>query len=597
MKRISSKFILIFCLLFTSLIGSVGSALYATGVQEQHIVLTEVLSDYNQLVDRVTRASEFYIELKIYDEKALITRQNEIEEIHQYIKEVDDIHAHLSNLEYPLDDGNYITLEFQGEFKDAFLNSVAMSTKLWDDIEINLLDILDEKMVMNEDLSNIRVKSEVINDEMIMNSEKLILICREAAASSKRISDTIQISTVILSILILFFVIGFSFDGIYKPLMYIKSSFQKMSKGDLSHRFNRKQKDEFTDLFYDFNDFLDSLDTMFDIENKVVKENELENILLVLNAKMKKFIDFETIGLVYKNYQEKCIEITVENEKIVNKECTAYQKFSDSVVINDNNLYIPVYNNSVYLGYYYFTNFDGDIDEKQFVNLIKDKLNMAFYKNVLSKELLSIITETLSDTAEARDPETYNHLVRMSSYSQIVAKRLFDSNLYPDIITNEFIDNIKITAPMHDIGKVSIPDSILLKPGKLTDEEYVVMKSHAKNGWSILTQLDKKMNYYGIDYFLMASTIALHHQEKFDGSGYPYGLEGNEISLEGRIVAIADVFDALTSKRPYKEAFSLEKSYAIIAEGKGNHFDPIVVDAFFEAKDEIEKVYQTYKEI
>jgi len=586
-----------FFLLFTSLIASVGSSLYATDVQKQHIVLTEVLSDYNQLVDRVTRASEYYIELKFYDEKALGDKEAEIAEIKEYINRVDDIHMYLLALNYPLSDGSSIELDFQGDFKESFLGAVRSSEALWMDVEGNLLSVLDESMFKYQDLMSLRQKSEKLNQEMLKNAEELIIICREAADFSKKISDTVQISAVMLSVIILLFVTGFSFGGIYKPIIYIKKSFQKMSKGDLSHRFKRTQQDEFTDLFYDFNDFLDSLDTIFDIENEVVKEDELENILLVLNSKMKHFISFGEIGLVYKNYTNDCIQICVENNRVVSNECQVYKEFGSDVVIEDNNLYIPVYNNGVYLGYYYFTDFDDNIDEKQFVNLIKDKLNMAFYKNVLSKELLSIITEALSDTAEARDPETYNHLVRMSSYSQVIARRLFDKGLHQDLINNAFIENIKVTAPMHDIGKVSIPDNILLKPGRLTDDEFAIMRTHASIGGNILKHLDQKMKYYGINYFVMASDIANHHQEKFNGSGYPHGLKGDEISLVGRIVAVADVFDALTSKRPYKDAFSLEKSYAIIEESSGTHFDPEIVQAFFESKEDIEKIYHTLKEV
>ncbi len=151
---------------------------------------------------------------------------------------------------------------------------------------------------------------------------------------------------------------------------------------------------------------------------------------------------------------------------------------------------------------------------------------------------------------------------------------------------------------MHDIGKIGIEDNILLKPGRLTEEEFAKMKTHAAHGGGdILTKLDEKFRYYGITYFDMAANIAYGHHEKFDGSGYPNGIVGEEIDLAARIIAIADVFDALTSKRPYKDAFSLDKSYGIIEESIGNHFDPQVAEAFFRGKEEIERVYHDFKEI
>jgi response regulator RpfG family c-di-GMP phosphodiesterase len=185
----------------------------------------------------------------------------------------------------------------------------------------------------------------------------------------------------------------------------------------------------------------------------------------------------------------------------------------------------------------------------------------------------------------------------MSSYSQIIARQLQKDGVFLDEIDDVFINNIRVTAPMHDIGKVSVPDAVLLKPGKLTDEEYEIMKTHAGAGAEVLRKIHGRFEKYNLSYFYMAAEIANFHQEKYNGSGYPTGISGERIPLSARISALADVFDALTSKRPYKEAFSLEKSYAIIRESIGTHFDPKVVDAFFKSQNEIESVYEKYKEV
>jgi putative two-component system response regulator len=142
---------------------------------------------------------------------------------------------------------------------------------------------------------------------------------------------------------------------------------------------------------------------------------------------------------------------------------------------------------------------------------------------------------------------------------------------------------------MHDMGKIGIPDKILLKPGKLNAEEWEIMKKHTIIGADIL----KGSN---INFIRMGETIALTHHEKWDGSGYPYGLKGRKIPLVGRITAIADVFDALTSDRPYKKAFSIEKSYQIITQERGKHFDPDIVDAFFEVQDAILQIKESFQE-
>ncbi|MBU4427577.1 MAG: two-component system response regulator [Proteobacteria bacterium] len=187
----------------------------------------------------------------------------------------------------------------------------------------------------------------------------------------------------------------------------------------------------------------------------------------------------------------------------------------------------------------------------------------------------------LSTAAEYKDEDTGAHVLRMSNYSAAVARKLG--------LNEKTVEAILYAAPMHDVGKIGTPDSILLKPGKLDPDEWEIMKQHSTNGGRILEGSDA-------GFIKLGEVIALTHHEKWDGSGYPKGLKGSKIPLVGRIVAIGDVFDALTSKRPYKEPFSLEKSYGIIKESKGTHFDPAVVDAFFAIEDEISSIKEKYKD-
>ena len=185
----------------------------------------------------------------------------------------------------------------------------------------------------------------------------------------------------------------------------------------------------------------------------------------------------------------------------------------------------------------------------------------------------------LSIASEYKDEDTGAHIKRMSNYSAIIARKMG-----LDAIT---VENILYAAPMHDLGKIGIPDRILLKPGKLDSEEWEIMKEHAIIGARILEGSDA-------EFIKLGEVIAMCHHEKWDGTGYPYNLKGEEIPLVARIVALADVFDALSSKRAYKEAFPLEKAFAIIREGKGSHFDPKVVDAFFNVIDEILIIKEKY---
>jgi len=187
----------------------------------------------------------------------------------------------------------------------------------------------------------------------------------------------------------------------------------------------------------------------------------------------------------------------------------------------------------------------------------------AATKEILDREH-EMITR-LSRAAEFRDPETGAHIQRMSSYSHLIAQQLG--------LPLEEQELILRAAPMHDVGKIAIPDRILLKPGKLDEAEFTIMKTHAERGWEILRESKSHL----LD---VAAVIARSHHEKFDGSGYPRGLKGEDIPLHGRIVAVADVFDALTTERPYKKAWEDERALEFLHAGAGNHFDPLCVAAF-----------------
>jgi len=191
----------------------------------------------------------------------------------------------------------------------------------------------------------------------------------------------------------------------------------------------------------------------------------------------------------------------------------------------------------------------------------------------------------VSKLAESRDDETGWHIERTRIFCRDLAQKLADTSSYGAEITSDFIENIYHASPLHDIGKVGITDNILLKPGRLTAEEFEIMKTHTLIGASTLQTVYQK--YPGNAFLSMGIDIALSHHEKWDGSGYPDGLAGEQIPLSARIMAIADVYDALRSKRPYKEPFSHEKSSAIIREGAGRHFDPQVVEAFIALEPEL----------
>lgn len=202
---------------------------------------------------------------------------------------------------------------------------------------------------------------------------------------------------------------------------------------------------------------------------------------------------------------------------------------------------------------------------------LNERLKESYYESILR----------LSTANEFRDNETGDHVKRVSYYCEVLARALGESP--------EYVTNIKYASPLHDIGKIGIPDNILKKPGKLSDEEFKVMQDHTIIGDKILGHPDNEI-------IALAKEVTLSHHEKWDGSGYPYGLKSTDIPLSGRILAVADVFDALSNPRIYKPAFSLDKTYQIMKEGRGTHFDPNILDTFFRIREEVEGIYHIYKD-
>jgi putative two-component system response regulator len=209
----------------------------------------------------------------------------------------------------------------------------------------------------------------------------------------------------------------------------------------------------------------------------------------------------------------------------------------------------------------------------------QDQLEQLVKERTRRLELTQAVTiESLATLAEYRDPETGGHIKRTQNYVKVLAKQLKDHPRFQGELNDEVIELLYMSAPLHDLGKIAVPDHILHKAGKLNDEEFAEMKKHTNYGHDALWITEQKL---GEDSFIRyAREIAYTHQEKWDGSGYPNGLKGDEIPISGRLMALADVYDALISKRVYKPPFSHEKAVEIIMKGKGTHFDDDIVDAF-----------------
>ncbi|SFH90059.1 HD domain-containing protein [Pseudobutyrivibrio sp. OR37] len=223
-----------------------------------------------------------------------------------------------------------------------------------------------------------------------------------------------------------------------------------------------------------------------------------------------------------------------------------------------------------------------------------NQMNDLQYQAKTINQMQTGLIITMADMVENRDKDTGYHIQKTADYVKIIVEGLKKKGYYASKITPKYISDVVLSAPLHDIGKINIPDAILNKPGKLTDEEFAIMKTHAEDGRKIIEKAIKAVQ--GENYLKEARNMAGYHHEKWDGSGYPEGLKGQVIPLSARIMAVADVFDALSSKRVYKDAMSYEDAIATLQKDAGTHFDPKCVEVFVEAKDEVLKVMEKYKD-
>lgn len=256
---------------------------------------------------------------------------------------------------------------------------------------------------------------------------------------------------------------------------------------------------------------------------------------------------------------------------------------------------LPMFNNGNFVGFIFFNSYETDVFSEQVLqqlDVYAHMISLMVINELGSIETLTAAVKTTGHITHLRDPETGSHLDRMSRYSRLIASALAEKYNLDD----SFIEHIFMFSPLHDIGKIGIPDHILFKPGALDEEEKIVMQTHTEKGSEMIDELMANFGLENVEHITVLRNIALHHHEAMNGQGYPRGIKGDEIPLESRIVAVADVFDALTSSRPYKKAWSNEKAIATIKSMAGETLDQDCVDALLNSMDQIELIQQQFRE-
>lgn len=256
---------------------------------------------------------------------------------------------------------------------------------------------------------------------------------------------------------------------------------------------------------------------------------------------------------------------------------------------------VPMIWEGKFFGFVFFNSSQTDVfDDRALseLDVIAHMIILLVYNERSNVRTLVATVKSALELTHSRDPETGSHLERMSRYARLIAKIMAKKHGLPD----DYVEHVYLFAPLHDLGKLAIPDRILLKSGKLTEEEFEVMKTHSEEGRRLIDKLLENYGLRGISHVNVLRNIARYHHEALDGSGYPERLAGDSIPLEARIVSVADVFDALTSRRPYKEPWTNEAAFAYLRNLAGIKFDPECVEALVSRAQEIEDIQRAFRE-
>jgi len=473
------------------------------------------------------------------------------------------------------------------------------------------------------------------------HNEELMNYCDDITQTVVNIQKQNSVRDMLLALTLLAAVIILLLISLFQLQKYIVLPLNELYEGINSMgmlKTNKKQvaptKKEMIPFITEINESFYKFNKLIELLEHINKDMSFEETLKYIYESFSSFIPYSHIGIALLKHDGKTLEasygisdsslgdlpkkllgikselsktslenIILNGKPRVINDLTEYTKDSaaeyNKILLEAGikaSITLPLKINNEPLGIIFFSGIKKNIYNEEhviFLSSLANSIAISFNKNIFIDELLYSNVLALAKMAEARDEDTGDHLERMKRYSKLISELLFEDHIYEDTISIRFIKDVERYSPMHDIGKVGIRDGILLKPGKLTAEEFAVMKKHTIYGAEVLRTAENNIKKQNTSLFRVGIEIAESHHEKWDGSGYPYGRIGQDIPLTARIVAVADVFDALTSKRPYKKAFPFEESFNMVIEGRGKHFDPYIIDSFIKHKINIYELYKS----
>lgn len=514
-------------------------------------------------------------------------------------------------------------------------NELVEASKSWDTFKQGLYKELGENV--NEPRLEAAAQYVLYNeDSLILSSTELTSAFRNMMENKLKQITWLNRVSIILSFLIAISIFWGVYRKIFRPMSQTIDAFQRVALGELSHQVDISNTTELGQLTSSFNKLTARLNSLFGLTDRIYQATSLDEIIKFVYQEFSGLLPIEWVAMLRMDVSKQKMvvghiysdeeQILREGDIVSVKHPVLEDVFDKNKVVIFNHLKEDLKKYNVEDDFFkklVFMNMQSMIifplfirgDERvilifstnkknayktshrELLSNITSQVSHAFERTIGMESLVISAVEGLAKLAESRDPETGDHLVRMSLYSYVLAQELYDDGIYQGEYGSSYPRQVYNFAPMHDIGKVGIEDSILLKPGKLTDEQWLEMKNHPVIGANVLRRCESQVNLSGHSMFKIGIEIAEGHHEKFDGSGYPYQRKGREIPLSARIVALADVFDALTSRRPYKEAWSVEKALELIDEESGKHFDPNVVNAFKKALPKIMEIYNEHKHV
>lgn len=607
-----------FTLLIFSIYRNKGSNILLKALSKQSTLTQIMANDSNRIF-------EIQSLLEVYNgngesEESLQNKMNETLQNLEYVKNEYINQYNFIKQGYVTQYGKVLT--FKGIPKDELKSVFDKHDKLWNEYNHHIEIILSNK----NNLKNLLMDTKYINENnlsLLEYNDRITNLIQNYNNHQTIVYINILTAVGILILIILAIFMMKTYINLFLPMNQFYRRMTNVGINDFSVAIPKFKGEELKPVFYEVQTIFDKLKSLINIIEDLSKNVPFNNILDKIFNSFSEYVPYTYIGVALIEDNNRLIRTCYavsrnEHENLV-KRMIGFKAEIDSTslgrllkdnkarLINDLEEYVkgenireynkilleegirssitfPLINHNQPVGIIFFSSSKKNVYKQEhieFLKIVANSIMLSLEEDILMEDMVISSTLALAVLTEERDPETGEHLNRMKIYSRMLAEYLSKEDKYKDIIDITYINSIERFSPLHDIGKVAIRDDILLKPGKLTEEEFKIMKTHTTYGGKVLRLADENLKKRGRSIFALGIEIAEGHHEWWNGTGYPYGRKGEEIPLSARIVAIADVLDALTSKRPYKKAFSFEDSIEIIAKDAGTHFDPYITEVFF----------------